>query len=424
MRGLTAAETDTASDLPARVWASLDRRLNAGTAAPLAVALSGGGDSVALALITADWARRRDRRLLILTVDHGLNPASPSWTGQCARLADRLGASFQALAWTGQKPATGLPAAARAARHRLLTDAARAAGARAILMGHTADDLAEAAAMRAEGSSTPDPREWSPSPVWPEGRGLFILRPMLRARRQELRDWLTARGEAWIEDPANDNSRFARARARMALAGAAPLQAVADALPGLADLARQMREAPGLVLSRRALREASFDAARALTGAACLCAAGTSRPPRRDRLDRLTLLLRGETALVATLAGARVEADGEMIRWMREAGEIARSGVGDLALQPGAVGVWDGRFEITSMRPVVVRALAGHVARLAQAARAALAAWPAAARGGLPALVGGEVVCPVIEAVEGLALRSLALERLQAACGGTQLEPL
>jgi tRNA(Ile)-lysidine synthase len=422
MRGLTAAQPP--SDLAAPVRAILDHRLNAGTTAPVAVAVSGGGDSVALALIAADWARQRGRPLLILTVDHGLNPASPGWTAQCARLADRLDARFRALTWIGEKPGAGLPAAARSARHRLLAQAARAAGARVILMGHTADDLAEAAAMRATGSTTPDPREWAASPAWPAGRGLFVLRPMLDLRRQALRGWLAERNEAWIEDPANDNPRFARSRARLALGGAAPSRAARAPPSDLAGLARQVLEGPGLVLRRQALRDAGFEAARALTGAACLCAAGTSRPPRRDRLDRLTEALRGETSLVATLGGARVEAGAETIHWLREAGEIARSDSGDRVLNPGETGVWDGRFEITTTRPLVVRALAGHAARLSPAARAAVAAWPTAARGGLPAIVDDDVTCPVVEAVEGVSLRSLTLERLHAACGVIAREPL
>lgn len=422
MRGLTAAAADPASDLSARIDAVLDRRLSPAANAPLAIALSGGGDSVALSLIAADWARRHARRLLVLTVDHGLNPASSGWTDRCARLAKRLGADFRALAWDGGKPTNGLPAAARLARHRLLARAARDAGARVILMGHTADDRAEAAAMRAQGSTTPDPREWAASPVWPDGRGVFVLRPMLQVARAELRAWLGGRGETWIDDPANDNPRFARSRARAALAGAAPSQDAMDTPPGLSDLARQMREAPGLVLSRHALREAPFAAARVLTGVACLCAAGTSRPPRSDRLDRLTEALRGAPSLIATLGGARIEADENAVRWMREAGEITRSGSGEWILAPGETGVWDGRYEITTERLLRLHPLAGHAASLTPEARAQLAAWPPTARGGLPAISGDGVACPAIEVVKGLTLRPLILERLRAACGLIECE--
>ena len=199
------------------VAAALDRRLRPAAAAPLAVGFSGGGDSLALLILTLDWARAHGRAVVALTVDHQLNPASAAWTAQAVAKARALGAQARALAWTGPKPGSGLSAAARAARHALLADAAREAGARVLLLGHTADDLAEAALMRAGGSTVPDPRDWSPSPAWPQGRGLFVLRPLLAARRGALRDWLAARGETWLDDPANDDPKSARARARARL---------------------------------------------------------------------------------------------------------------------------------------------------------------------------------------------------------------
>src|SRR4051812_46338884 len=146
--------------------AALDRRLRTDAAAPLAVGFSGGGDSLALLILTLDWARAHGRAVVSLTVDHQINPASAAWTADALAKARALGADARALAWTGPKPATGPSAAARAARHALLENAARAVGARVLLLGHTADDLAEAALMRAEGSTVSDPREWSPSPAW------------------------------------------------------------------------------------------------------------------------------------------------------------------------------------------------------------------------------------------------------------------
>ena len=71
-----------------RVDAALDRRLERDIANPVAVALSGGGDSLALLLMTADWARRRGRRVLAITVDHGLNPDSAAWTERAAAMAE------------------------------------------------------------------------------------------------------------------------------------------------------------------------------------------------------------------------------------------------------------------------------------------------------------------------------------------------
>lgn len=405
------------SDLGTIVRTVLDRRLAAGSTAPIAVALSGGGDSRALALMAADWAQVHGRRLAILTVDHGLNPDSAAWSAACAALAVRLGATFHPLAWTGDKPAQGLPAAARAARHRLLADAARAIGARVILMGHTASDLAEAAAMRAEGSTTPSPREWAPSPAWPEGRGVFLLRPMLAASRAQVRGWLTDLGETWIDDPANEDQRFARARARLAEPPAvAPLAALDPELAALAAAAQI--DAAGVVsLPRVRLPER-------LVAAAALCAAGTARPPRADRLARIMQHLPLEEPFITTLAGARIQAKGERALFMREPGELLRSGIADLVLAPGEQTVWDGRFEITTQRVAVIAPLTGHAAQLPRAQRAALHDVPVRARAALPVVLDGDqAACPLLEETPGVSVRNLVRERLLAAAGAVEREP-
>ena len=405
------------SDLGTVVRAVLDRRLAAGSTAPIAVALSGGGDSRALALMAADWAQVHGRRLAILTVDHGLNPDSAGWSADCAALAVRLDASFHPLAWTGDKPAQGLPAAARAARHRLLADAARAIGARVVLMGHTASDLAEAAAMRAEGSTTPSPREWAPSPAWPEGRGVFLLRPMLAVSRQQVRDWLGEHGESWIDDPANDDPRFARARARLAGAEApAPPEPPAPQLAALAAAAEV--DAAGVVtLPRMGLPPR-------LVAAAALCAAGTARPPRADRLARVMQHLALDEPFITTLAGARIQAKGERALFMREPGELLRSGIADLVLAPGEQTVWDGRFEITTQRVAVIAPLTGHAAQLPRAQRAALHDVPVRTRAALPVVLDGDqAACPLLEETPGVSVRNLVRERLLAAAGAVEREP-
>ncbi|MES2897694.1 MAG: tRNA lysidine(34) synthetase TilS [Pseudomonadota bacterium] len=417
MRGLARAHDDLGCG------GVLDRRLRADSDQPLAVAVSGGGDSVALALLADAWARAHGRRLLILTVDHGLGPLSRDWTLACANLAARLGAGFQALSWTGRKPSTGLPAAAREARHRLIATAARRAGARVVLMGHTADDRAEAQAMRGAGSTTASPREWAPSPAWPEGRDVFLLRPLLGARRAEIRTWLTARGETWIDDPANDDPRFARARARQALAAGAPVSPDPDACsPKPAALALAVHADVGtgmLTLPRDALRQGEITA---FVGAACLCAAGTSRPPRGDRTARLARRLRSEETFAASLAGARIEASATEVRFLREPGEMTRRGLSPLEVSPGCAAVWDGRFEIIADHAVTIRPLAGFAARLSSRERQGLAGLPPSARQGLPVVVDGDRVALAV-GVPGVSVRALAKARLLAACGAVDREP-
>lgn len=404
MRGLAFQSAATAD-----FTAGLNRRLDAASTAPIAVGVSGGGDSLALLLIALDWARAHGRRVVALTVDHRLHPDSAAWTARALASAARLGAEPHGLAWGGAKPTTGLPAAARDARHRLLAEAARGLGSRVLLLGHTADDLDEAAAMRAEGGSVGSPREWAPSPVWPEGRGVFLLRPLLGVRREALRDFLRSRGETWFDDPANDDLRYARARAR----AARPAEAT-PALSSPASLA-PTGDAATLSLPRAALTHHAL-------AAACLCAAGHDRPPRRDHVEALAARLAAPGAVSATLAGARIEADAASVRFARELG---RQGLPELFLQPGETVVWDGRYEITAFAPdLTVRALAGLAARLPPAERAALAAIPAFARPALPVIVNsaGAVSCPILAEDRSLRLAPLALGRLIAACGLTTRE--
>ena len=409
MRGLEAA-----------VGAVLDRRLLGDCDRSIAVGLSGGGDSLALTLITDAWAKVTQRPLLILTVDHGLQPESDDWTQTCARFAAGLGHTFRALSWTGDKPATGLPAAARAARHRLLAEAAREAGASVLLMGHTADDLLESQAMRAAGSTTPDPREWAPSPAWPEGRGLFLLRPMLDIRRAALRAWLAERGQAWIDDPANLDLNSARPRARQAVSGFTPSDRFEA--PPLALAARATHRAGIITIARRVFREATTDDARRFVALASVCAGGGARRPASTRIHRAAEALRALETVTLTLAGARLEADAGEVRVFREAGEIARGGLAALTLAPGQATVWDGRFELSiAQRDVRVRRLAGLKGRLPSVQRSRLRDLPPAARGSLPVLVSGDgaVTCPVLTGEA----RSLIPDRFAAAAGLVDREP-
>lgn len=326
MRGLT--------ELEAAVRAAFDARLDRDSRRPIAVAFSGGGDSLALLLIADEWAREHHRDLVVLHVDHGLRAESRAWAATCGEVAARLARPFEVLPWTGDKPTTGLPAAARAARHALLAEAARRHGAAVIVMGHTADDRAEGAAMREAGSTTPDPRAWTPSPAWPEGRGVFLLRPLLGARRADLRAWLQARGETWIDDPANADTRFARVRARMA----GPAQPPPGPEREPVRLAGQVREEAGVLTAARDIFRDPQGAR--LLAMACVCAGGGSRLPGRARVERLLSAVRAEGPVTATLAGARIEAQGRDIRIFRETGEWRRGG------QRVADGVWDGRWEL------------------------------------------------------------------------------
>ncbi len=401
---------------PLRIDSVLDARLLANHPAPIVVAFSGGGDSLALLLLTKAWADRHRRRVLALTVDHRLRPEGADWALWCRRRAESLGVEHRTLVWETEKPSSGLSAAARYARHALLADAAREAGAGVILMGHTADDCGEAEAMRAAGSSVPSPRQWSPSPAWPQGRSVFVLRPLLDIRRAALRDDLARRGETWIEDPANTDPSSARARARQALGGGSGRRAggAAEATPP-GDM-EDVIEGPAADLRL----PAGWLVSAADLGAAVLSVGGGGRPPRPEALERLLERIRLGEPFVATLAGSRFAFDGANAHIVRATADHRRHVGGDAHLALNEPTVWDGRFEVRAMvEGARVGHLAGRAARLAPPARREILAIPAAARLAMPAVIqaDGRVECPTLRQTPDFAVRTLAWGRLAAARG-------
>ena len=324
------------------------RRLLTHTSQPLAVALSGGGDSVALLRLAADWAARNGRPLLALTVDHGLHPDSPAWTDFAAERAQESGAVVRTLKWEGDKPAAGLPAAARAARHALLATAAREAGATVILLGHTADDVSETERMRAgDAAGIGRLREWAPSPAWPEGRGVMLLRPMLGLRRADLRTWLAARGDIWLDDPANEDRRFARVRARQDGDGARREGPSANRDAALAAQADPVEAGPDASLRIPLSALLDRPTALRLLAIAAVCAGGGHRPPRSLQVERALVGLEGGE--VAGLCGARLERRGGHVMVSLEPGERRRNP------RPNVDGVVDGRFDAHGAPLVLAR---------------------------------------------------------------------
>ena len=371
--------------------------------------------------LAADWAQRRGRRLLAVTIDHGLNPESPAWGQVCRRACEARGIAWIERRWQGDKPASGLTAAARQARHALISEAARDVGAGVILMAHTADDIAESDWMRARGTNLGGLREWSPSPVWPQGRGLMLLRPLLDERREVLRAYLTARGAGWIDDPGNADERFGRSRARAALTPLPGEEGLRLAERSEARLTDRLALGGSIPLPLGEGFEVGRDVHKTLLAGALVSAGGASQPPRGERLDRLALRLANGEDFTATLAGARIVAEGERVRIGREPGDLRRRPVPDVELESDRPAVWDGRYEITVKEPgwTVTSAL-GRLAALSEADRAIANTVPVWARGGLPSLVRSDVLirddrpAPVLAWREA-EVRALAPRRLDLA---------
>lgn len=183
----------------------------------LCVAVSGGGDSMALLHLAQGWGADNAVPVEAVTVDHGLRPEAAEETRLVARACATLGVPHHALRWDGWDGTGNLQARARAARYDLIARHLKDRPRVAVLLAHNRDDVAETFLMRlARGSGVDGLSRMRAD--W-EDRGLRWLRPLLEVSRADLRDWNRARGVAWVEDPSNDDPRFDRVRARAALEG-------------------------------------------------------------------------------------------------------------------------------------------------------------------------------------------------------------
>lgn len=336
---------------------------------PLGIAVSGGSDS--LGLLYGLAALLPATRLVALTVDHGLRPGSADEARWVKSRCRRLGIRHETLRWESGQPATGVQAAARAARYRLMVEASARLGLGAVLTAHTRDDQNETLAMRRVRSSSDDAPGLAgiPPATLFDGR-MWVLRPLLGLPRAAIRDFLRERGVGdWIEDPSNTDPRFERVRVRTRLSeeGAA----VADPDAGRIAVARYqlacrvadfvdancLVDVSGLVRMRFGPDDAADVTVAALEALIDLCG-GAPRPIDRRGKATLAEFMRSFSAdgngQAISLGRTLIRRRGGCLTLRREG-----RGIADLTLAPGACGVWDRRFRVHNLSSKSVLKVSG-----------------------------------------------------------------
>jgi tRNA(Ile)-lysidine synthase len=204
------------------------------TSGRIIVAVSGGADSTALMVLAQRWSRSHAAaELVAATVDHGLRAQSGAEAEAVGALAARLGLRHERLVWEGRKPATGIEAAARRVRYRLLGELARRLDASHVATAHTLDDQAETVLMRlAAGSGPAGLAGMRPAETH---NGFPLLRPFLTTPKARLVATLQRDGIGWSEDPMNTDVSFARPRLRAASAALEREGLTAERLGRLAE---------------------------------------------------------------------------------------------------------------------------------------------------------------------------------------------
>lgn len=345
--------------------ASFDAALIAcglGDAPRVALAVSGGGDSMAMAVLAAMTLGKRGVDLKAYTVDHRLRAesrAEAELTGQ--RLAAR-GIAHDILTWDGEKPATHIQERAREARYALLADACKRDGFQVLLTAHQAEDQVETFWMRlAHGSGLDGLSAMAPRRVL--AGGLVLARPLLGFDRAALRGLCRAAGVVWAEDASNHHHKYLRPRLRgfeeiLAAEGLTPqrlsqvMQKLDDARVALehaacekfAQAARVYPEGYG-TLQLADLRDMPADLARRVLSRMLAKIAPAPYPPGHELLSAVLDDIRAGSFTGRTAYGCDLSPMGaDSMLVTREAAAIAPQ-----PLDGAGILIWDGRFECSGL---------------------------------------------------------------------------
>ena len=332
------------------VFAAAMERLGPFEPSPaVAVAVSGGADSTALAILTKDWISQRKGSVLALVVDHGLRPASADEARLTVERLTALDIPARLLALSGLSHGSALAERARSMRYAVLADACREAGILHLLLGHHAADQVETLAMRVlRGSQTHGLAGMS---ALRETRGLRLLRPLLAVEPAQLRHFLTSAGIGWIEDPSNRDARAMRPRLRRGLAIHRPHDTGIPAASAAVGRLRSLEETrvAAELADRATVRPEGFALlSPGRIGSTALSAlvqtiAGMSYPANPDQIADLAAQPRS-----ATIAGVRIVPAGRAgDGWLIAREEAAITA--PVEAIPGTI--WDRRFRLVTRRP-------------------------------------------------------------------------
>jgi tRNA(Ile)-lysidine synthase len=193
----------------------IDNLLYRAASNEVALAVSGGIDSMALMHLTSSWAKHKQVKLTILSVNHNLRVEAKEEINFVQKEAKSLGHDFYGLVWTGQENKTGLQAKAREARYQLLTEKCHALNINTLLTAHHKDDIVETYIMRSRKKS--GILGLSYSPVF-FNNNIHILRPLTEFTKDDIVNYISLNNINWVEDKSNLIDLYERNRVRKEVA--------------------------------------------------------------------------------------------------------------------------------------------------------------------------------------------------------------
>jgi len=328
----------------------------------IAVAISGGSDSMALALLLGEYAKESGAQITAITVDHKLRVEAALEAKQVGLWLKKYGIKHHILCWEGEKKSSNIQAEARKARYRLMSDFCAVHNIKLLAVAHTCEDQAETVLMRLMRGSGVDGLSGisDSSDVF----GIKLIRPLLGTKRAELREYLHNKSQKWIDDPSNENIKYKRVEVRKFIKASEEPELLTKRLVDTsAHMARakdyieqQIRknligifafnEAGFYTIDRNCFRNLHPEERLRSLAAALQHAGGQDYRPRFENLNQLhDNIISGNIGSGCTLWGCEISQskkkhEENILYIYRETSLIAEN----IAVQPNSQIVWDDRF--------------------------------------------------------------------------------
>ncbi len=328
----------------------------------VAVAVSGGADSMALSLLVARWGKA-----VYLSFDHGLRSGSAEELKKVGKWLKAKGLKHVVLSWQGEKPTSGIQQAARDARYLAMEGWCKENAIEHLFLAHHEDDQAETFIMRlARGSGVDGLTAMSAisSPLF-LNQGPQYVRPLLGHGKERLVATLEHMAHGWIEDPSNENLAFTRVQARKLLKEQ-PIEGLSN--KRMAKTAERMKRVRRVLdrltgevmqqavkmddmakktgfcyLNTGVLKEADDEIALRVLSRLLTHFGGNIYPPRMLPVERLLGEIMRDGFSGATLAGCHILAHKDNKRLVIIGRE--ENAIGDeIIIAPGTAELWDNRF--------------------------------------------------------------------------------
>jgi tRNA(Ile)-lysidine synthase len=324
----------------------------------VAIAVSGGADSMALVLLAKQWADANKSQIVALTVDHCLRPESAAEAVLVHKWLKGRKIEHHILQWQDHKKTSNIQSEARQARYKLMTDFCKKNNITILLVAHNKEDQAETVLLRIMRGSGVDGLAGMAAET--EISDIKVLRPLLATPKKYLREFLNEQGQEWVEDPSNQNPKYERVKIRQFIESSADSSLLIDRL---FDTAKNMQRSRSYIetmvakdfaetaeikpegyaiISRKKFLNLHSEAAYRILAKLIKNIGGDYYKPRFEKLEKLYAQILSNPSLSGvTLGGCNIYSYKNNLNIIREISAVEAN----INIEQFCEIIWDNRFK-------------------------------------------------------------------------------